>query len=113
MRNHTNKIGFASARRFACMLLALPLLAGGGCVQPEDIDRVQPNLIKKSDLVGEWYMLDTVVKAPYAGTRGFNGYQGSTDRGVFEVEERFLYFYRTYEFVQGVDGLTILGKVQR
>ena len=41
-------------------------LLGSGCAQPEPIDRVQPNLVNKSDLTGEWYILDTVTRAPYA-----------------------------------------------
>ena len=109
MHKQTNNIGLKGFGRLASALLVLPLLVGSGCVQPEEINRVQPNLIKKSDLSGEWYMLDTVVKAPYAGTRGFNGYQGAVDRGVFEVEEDYVYFYRTYEFVQGVEAQGIKG----
>ena len=109
MHTTMNNIGFKALGRLASALLVLPMLFGSGCVQPEDINRVQPNLIKKSDLTGEWYMLDTVVKAPYAGTRGFNGYQGSVDRGIFEVEENYVYFYRTYEFVQNVEAQGIKG----
>ena len=109
MHNQTTKIGLKGLSRLACALLALPLLAGSGCVQPDEINRVQPNLIKKSALEGEWYMLDTVVKAPYAGTRGFNGYQGAVDRGIFEVEEDYVYFYRTYEFVQNVEAQGMKG----
>jgi hypothetical protein len=78
-------------------------LLGSGCSQPEEIDRVQPNLVKKSDLTGEWYSLDTVTRAPYASHDAFIGYQGPLDRGVFEVEESTLYFYRTYEFVEGLE----------
>jgi hypothetical protein len=78
-------------------------LLGSGCSQPEEIDRVQPNLVKKSDLTGEWYILDTVTRAPYASHDAFIGYQGPLDRGVFEVEESTLYFYRTYEFVEGLE----------
>ena len=55
MHNQTITFGLKGLSRLACALLALPLLVGSGCVQPDEINRVQPNLIKKSDLTGEWY----------------------------------------------------------
>ena len=85
------------------LVAAAASLLGNGCAQPEPIDRVQPNLVNKSDLTGEWYILDTVTRAPYASHDAFIGYQGNLDRGVFEIEERTLYFYRTYEFVEGLE----------
>jgi len=91
------------------VLFALLAVSASGCVQPEDINRVQPNLMKKSDLTGEWFLLDTMTKTPYAATNGFAGYQGAVDRGVFEIEEGHLYLYRTYEFVQGVEAQGMKG----
>jgi len=88
--------------------MAVGLLAGSmglvGCADPELIDRVQPNVIKKADLTtGEWYALSTVTRAPYASHRAFPGRQGTLERGIWEVERDHLYFYRTYEFVEGVE----------
>jgi hypothetical protein len=93
-------------RGLALAVLALGSVAAlslGGCAQPDTINRVQPNLIDKSSLTGEWYLLDTVVKAPYASAYAFQGVQSDLSRGVWEVEENFLYFYRTYEFVDGLE----------
>ena len=79
-------------------------LAASACADPEEINRVQPNLIEKSQLAsGEYFVLDTVVQAPFASHSMFPGLQGLMERGVFEIERDFLYFYRTYEFVHGVE----------
>ena len=81
--------------------IAVSILAGA-CAQTQDeINRVQPDYIKKSDLKGEWYFQETVVQAPYTSAYTFPGFQGSLERGVFEVQENSLLFYRTYEFVEG------------
>jgi hypothetical protein len=73
-----------------------------GCAEPEPIDRVQPDLIHKSSFEGEWYFLDTMVRAPYASHYTFTGDQGTLLRGVWEIEESTLFFYRTYEFIEGL-----------
>ena len=79
------------------------MLTMAGCAQPDEIDRVQPDLIDKSNLSGEWYILDTVVQAPYASHYVFPGLQSGLNRGVWEIEEKTLYLYRTYEFIQGLE----------
>ena len=78
-----------------------------GCVDPAPIDRVQPDLVEKATLEGEWYSMSTVVRAPYASHDVFPGLQGLVERGVWEVEKDNLYFYRTYEFVEGVESAGI------
>ena len=107
MRNpkHTGISTMTSLTRTACVLLvAAALAAPSGCAVPDDIDRVQPDLIKKSDLTaGEWYYLPTIVQTPYASGRAFPGLQGTLERGIWEVERDYLFFYRTYEFVEGVE----------
>ena len=85
------------------LIAALTLLGGGACAEPEEINRVQPDLIKKSDLAGEWYSLGTVTRAPFASHYVFPGLQGALERGVWEVEKDNLVFYRTYEAVEGAD----------
>ena len=93
-----------TTKKLIAAFSALALLTvGGGCADPEPIDRVQPNLIEKAKLVGEWYALTTVTRAPYASHDVFPGLQGTLERGVWEIEKDHLYFYRTYEFVQGLE----------
>ncbi|MBL8785891.1 MAG: zinc-dependent metalloprotease [Deltaproteobacteria bacterium] len=83
--------------------LAMGLTGMSGCAEPEEINRVQPDLIKKSDLAGEWYSLGTVVRAPFASHFVFPGLQGTLERGIWEVQRADLVFYRTYEAVEGSD----------
>jgi len=94
---------FRMSQLVACVGLVAAMSVSQGCASPEDIDRVQPDLIKKSDLEGEWYSLGTITRAPYASAAAFPGLQGSLERGVWRVEQNQLYFYRTYEVVEGVE----------
>lgn len=84
-------------------LLSALLALASGCAQDlPDIDRVQPNVTKKADLLGrEWYLRTTTVETQTTGASTFPGEMSSLVRGVFEVQERALYFYRTYEFIEG------------
>jgi hypothetical protein len=71
-----------------------------GCAQTlGPIDRTQGNLVRKGDLAGEWFYRQTVVEAPFTSAYSFEGDQGNLERGVFEVQEQSLIFYRTYEFI--------------
>jgi len=90
----------------ACAALA-GVLTMTGCVEPDQLNRVQPDLIDKSTMTGEWYILDTVVQSPYASSTVFPGLQSGLNRGVWEVEESRLFFYRTYEFIQGLESAGI------
>ena len=102
-----NNLHVNNPRRLLSRLVLSASLALGlvtGCASPEEIDRVQPDLIKKTDLLdGEWYSLGTVTRAPYASAAAFPGLQGTLERGVWRIERNQLYFYRTYEFVEGVE----------
>ncbi|PIE65822.1 MAG: hypothetical protein CSA24_01905 [Deltaproteobacteria bacterium] len=95
---------FKQLFRVSSLLWLAGILAVGACADPEEIDRVQPDLLEKAALTdGEYYALTTVVRAPYASSDYFPGLQGTLLRGVWEIEKDFLYFYRTYEFVEGVE----------
>jgi hypothetical protein len=74
-----------------------------GCAQDlPQIDTVQPNYIQKSSLLGrEWYVRSTVVGSSFTNATSFPGAMGSMERGVFEIQENALYFFRTYEFMIG------------
>lgn len=88
--------------------LLLATVVSLGCAQSVGtIDRVQHNLVRKADILynpdgsrREWYFRWTVVDAPYASAYTFVGDQGPLERGVFEVQEKFLYFYRIYTFTE-------------
>jgi len=81
------------------LVAALVLIAAGCAQQMGDIDRTQADMVLKTDLAGEWYYRQTVVQAPFVSAYSFVGDQGKLERGVFEIQEKTLFFYRTYEFV--------------
>lgn len=87
----------------SCSTLTLCAMTMLSCAQDrEDINTVQPNYTKKSELLGrEWYLRTTVVSTNFANANSFPGNMGKLERGVFEVQEKALFFYRTYEFQVG------------
>ncbi|MFZ4579223.1 MAG: zinc-dependent metalloprotease [Myxococcota bacterium] len=93
------------------LLLAAVLAMFAGCAQDlAEIDTVQPNYVKKADLLGrEWYLRTTVVATTYTSAYTFPGEMGTLTRGVFEIQEDALYFYRTYEFMLGSDAYAMKG----
>ncbi len=90
------------------ILTALAAVMFAGCAQDVGtIDRVKDNYVKKFDLLynadgtrKEWFFRLTVTETPYASAYSFNGAQDPIERGVFEIQEDYLYFYRTYSFVE-------------
>jgi hypothetical protein len=94
-------------------LLALPLAAVVGCVESQPpVNRVQPNVTRKTDLLGDdWYFLSTVVDTPYSTDFTFVGEQGELERVRWEIQEEFLVARRSYENVagsepEGINGTT-------
>ena len=88
-------------------LLLVGSLAAVGCAQDvEEINLVQNNVTKKGELKGEFYFRSTVIQAPYASYGYFVGNQNyHMERGVFEITENTLFFYRTYEHAIGGETL--------
>lgn len=75
-----------------------------GCPGVGDIDRTQPNKLRKSALSGEWYTLQTVVDVPYSTSFTFIGEQTEkAERITWDVQESFLIAYRSYDLVDGTD----------
>lgn len=76
-----------------------------------DIDRTQPNKLRKGVLTGEWYYQQTVVDVPYTTSFTFIGEQSDkTERLTWDVQEHYLIAYRSYDLVAGTDGpSTVLG----
>ncbi|MEC8023776.1 MAG: zinc-dependent metalloprotease, partial [Myxococcota bacterium] len=89
------------------LVLAASALLVTGCAQQQDeINRVQPNYTQKSELKGEFYFRSTVVEAPYTSLGFFVGNQNyQLERGIFDIQEDNLYFYRTYELMIGGETL--------
>ncbi len=96
------------------LLLVLSLAMVTGCAeQVNDIDRTQPNAIKKSDLSpdDEWYYQRTVVDVPASSTFTFVGatdYSGMT-RIKWDIQEHFIYARRHTELIDGADDKDELG----
>ena len=95
-----------SPKLLAVVLATAALTA---CAQDaQEINRVQPNVTKKSDLLGrEWYLRTTTVGTQFTSASTFPGEMGSLVRGVFEVQEKALFFYKTYEFLMGSKAYTL------
>jgi len=95
-----------TARTALLTLMGLAMFAG--CAQDVGtIDRVKENYVAKEDLLynedgtrKEWFVRLTVTETPYASAYSFIGAQDPVERGVFEIQEKYLYFYRTYTFVE-------------
>lgn len=69
-----------------------------------DINRVQPNVLKKADLLdGQWYFRNTVTKTPATTGFTFTGETGSLEKLVWEIQENHLVGYRSYPYIVGID----------
>jgi hypothetical protein len=71
-----------------------------------DIDRTQPNAIKKSEITGDWYYQRTVVDVP--ASNGFT-FVGNTDHAgmtkiEWDIQENYLYARRQTEFIENAGG---------
>ncbi|MCP4606968.1 MAG: hypothetical protein GY847_41730 [Proteobacteria bacterium] len=74
----------------------------------EPINRVQPNVIKKAMLDGEWYFHQKVVDVPGGTLQGayypaLVGWYADPERIRFEIQEDFLYVRRIRELVEGAE----------
>ncbi len=89
-------------RWFAAAALAL---FAAGCAQSNgDIVYVQPNYVKKSDLLdGVWYIRNTVTKTPATTGFTFTGETGDLEKVVWEIQEGNLVGYRAYPLIPGQD----------
>jgi hypothetical protein len=86
--------------------------AAVGCAkEAEPISQVQPDYIRKSDLVGadpknpsEWFMRSTVTDVGRTNNFAFPGLQDEMKRVRWDIQENFLVARRSYELVSGSDG---------
>jgi hypothetical protein len=81
---------------------ALFVVVAAGCTtQQPPRSFVQPNVIKKSDIDGTWYYLQTVTDAPPTSSTAFIGQSSELMKIRFDVQENMLYARRSYERIQG------------
>lgn len=85
---------------------AAAALVAASCAQNNgDINRVQPNVMKKSDLLdGQWYFRNTVTWAPATTGFTFTGETGKLEKLVFEIRQGDLVGYRAYPYIPGSEG---------
>lgn len=87
---------------------AAVLSIAAGCSRG-DINRVQPNVTRKSDLIGTpenpklWYFRNTVTWTPANTGFTFEGDTGSMEKIIFEIQEDNLVGYRAYPYILGTD----------
>jgi len=79
------------------LFITIILLATSCASEVGDIDRTQPNKLKKSFFSGEWYMRDTIVDVPFSTGFTFIGEQTETSLIQWDIQKRYLIAYRTYE----------------
>jgi hypothetical protein len=92
-----------SIRRFAATL-SLSVVALAGCAETvPDVDRTQGNLLRRADLEGEWYLLQTVTHVPSTTGYLFEGETSRLERIRFRFEENALVAYRSYALIPGAE----------
>lgn len=84
--------------------LAVLMLAAGCAEERAPRSFVQPNVIKKADLAGTWYYLQTVTHAPPTNGSAFEGQSSSLMKVVFDIQENHLYARRAFDWVENSDG---------
>lgn len=91
-------------RQLMVVWAAVMTVLGGCGFNLGDIDRTQPNKIRKSIFQGDWYWRQTVLGVPYATGLTFTGEQNDpTELIRWDVQEKFLVAYRAYDLVTGTD----------
>lgn len=95
-------------RRYRVLLALSGLVAlatASSCAQRNgDLSRVQPNAVRKSDLVeGIWYFRNTVTKAPPTTGFTYPGQMGELEKVVWDIGEHYLVGYRAYPLIPGAE----------
>jgi hypothetical protein len=84
---------------------AVTALFAVGCAQSNgDVVRVQPNVVRKSDLLdGQWFFRNTVTWTPFNTQFTYPGQTGNMEKLVWEVQEGHLVGYRSYAYTVGAE----------
>jgi hypothetical protein len=89
------------------LAVAASLSALTGCAGQADVDRTQPDKVRKSiffDANGQpktFYYRQTFVNVPPTSAFSFEGTQGSLEKVKFKIDEKFLSAYRAYDYAPG------------
>lgn len=84
---------------------ALIVLFAVGCAQSNgDVVRVQPNVVRKADLLdGQWFFRNTVTWTPFNTQFTYPGQTGNMEKLVWEIQENNLVGYRSYAYTVGAE----------
>ena len=87
---------------FGCMALAL---AAGCGFNLGDVDRTQPDKVKKSIFTDgkPWYFRQTIIDLPSTSEVSFIGEQGGTYKVLWFIDENFLFALRAHEQLKGAE----------
>ena len=73
-----------------------------GCAGAGDVDRTQANRLPKAMFQGEWYIRTTLIDVPPSATNGgFAGLTGRMEKIRWEIQEKDLLGYRSFEEFPG------------
>lgn len=84
---------------------ALAVLTAAGCAQSNgDLVQVQPNVVRKTDLLdGQWFFRNTVTWTPFNTQFTFPGQTGNLEKLVWEIQQGNLVGYRSYPYILGAE----------
>jgi hypothetical protein len=82
-------------------LLALAVLLAACTQERAPRSFVQPNALRKADLQGTWYYVQTVLEAPPSSQAAFIGLSTDLLKIRFDIQEDTLYARRAYEQITG------------
>ena len=89
----------------AALLWVMLLLVGSCASEVGDIDRTDPDKLRKADFRGVWYYATTVIEAPVPSPVTFDGemaYFPGPVKVLFDIQEDYLMVYPTSElYVEG------------
>ncbi len=85
--------------------VAMLALFAFSCAQTNgDVVRIQPNVVRKSDLLdGQWFFRNTVTWTPFNTQFTFPGQTGNMEKLVWEIQEGNLVGYRSYAYTLGAE----------
>jgi hypothetical protein len=91
--------------RWRALAAVAAAMFAAACTQSNgDINRVQPNVAKKADLLdGVWFFRNTVTWTPASTGFTYPGQTGNIEKLVFEIQEKNVVGYRAYPFILGAE----------